>query len=64
MRDLFWLSQEQLAKIKPYFPLAHGVPRVVSGIIFVIKNGLRWCDTPVDYGLQKPCIIVSFGGAV
>ncbi len=47
MSDLFWLSQDQLAKIEPYFPLAHGEPRVddrrvvVSGIIFVIKNGLR-----------------------
>lgn len=50
MSDLFWLSQDQLAKIEPYFPLAHGVPRVdgrrvVSGIIFVIKNGLRLSTT-------------------
>ena len=28
MRDLFWLSEEQLARIEPFFPLAHGVPRV------------------------------------
>lgn len=58
MSDLFWLSQDQLAKIEPYFPLAHGVPRVddrrvVSGIIFVIKNGLRWRDAPSDYGPHK-----------
>jgi putative transposase len=58
MSDLFWLSPEQLAKLKPYFPLAHGVPRVddrrvVSGIIFVIKNGLRWRDAPSDYGPHK-----------
>ena len=43
MRDLFWLSKEQLARIEPFFPLAHGVPRVddrkvISGIIFVIKR--------------------------
>mgnify|MGYP003631156467 CR=1 FL=1 len=54
MSDLFWLSQDQMAKIEPYFPLAHGVPRVddrrvVSGIIFVIKNGLRWRGAPSDY---------------
>ncbi len=38
MSDQFWLSEEQVARIKPYFPLSHGVPRVddrkvVSGII-------------------------------
>ena len=58
MSDLFWLSDEQLAKIEPYFPLAHGVPRtddkrVISGIIHVIKNGLRWRDAPSDYGPHK-----------
>ena len=58
MSDLFWLSKLQLAKIERYFPLAHGVPRVddgrvVSGIIFVIRNGLRWRDAPSDYGPHK-----------
>ena len=58
MRDLFWLSEEQLARIKPFFPLAHGVPRVddrkvISGIIFVIKNGLRWREAPSEYGPHK-----------
>jgi len=58
MGDLFWLSKEQLAIIEPCFPLPHGVPRVddrvvVSGIIFVIKNGLRWRDAPREYGPHK-----------
>jgi transposase len=58
MRDLFWLSKAQLARIEAYFPLAHGVPRVddrrvISGIIFVIRNGLRWRDAPTDYGPHK-----------
>ena len=58
MSDLFWLSEPQLAKVEPYFPLSHGVPRVddrrvVSGIIFVIRNGLRWRDAPQDYGPHK-----------
>jgi hypothetical protein len=40
------------------FPLSHGVPRVddrrvISGIIFVIRNGLRWCETPAEYGPSK-----------
>jgi len=52
MRDLFWLSQEQLARMEPFFPLSHGVPRVddrrvISGIIFVIKNGLCWSEMGV-----------------
>ena len=40
-----------MRRIEPYFPLSHGVPRVddrrvISGIIFVIRNGLRWRDAP------------------
>ena len=58
MSDLFWLSSEQLERIKPYFPLSHGVPRtddlkVISGIVFVIRNGLRWRDAPEEYGPHK-----------
>jgi hypothetical protein len=35
------------ARIAPYFPLAHGVPRVddrcvVSGIVYVIRQSLQW----------------------
>ncbi len=41
-----------------FFPLSHGVPRVddrrvISGIIFVLKNGLRWRDAPPAYGPHK-----------
>jgi len=58
MRDLFWLTERQVSRIEPFFPLPHGVPRVddrrvVSGIIFVIKNGLRWRDAPPEYGPHK-----------
>jgi transposase len=58
MSDLFWLSDKQLRRIEPYFPLSHGMPRVddrrvISGIIFVIRNGLRWRDAPKDYGPHK-----------
>ena len=67
MRDLFWLSEEQLARIEPFFPLAHGVPRVddrkvISGIIFVIKNGLRWRMPRRNTGLTKPCTTGSNAG--
>ena len=58
MSDLIWLSEAQMRKIEPYFRLSHGVPRVddrriISGIIFVIRNGLRWRDAPTEYGPPK-----------
>ena len=58
MRDLFLLSERRWRRIAPYFPLAHGVPRVddrrvVSGIVYVIRNGLQWKDAPKDYGPHK-----------
>ena len=58
MSDLFWLSQAQMRRIEPYFPLSHGVARVddrrvISGIVLVIRNGLRWRDAPKDYGPHK-----------
>ena len=58
MSDLFWLTPAQMRRIEPYFPLSHGVARVddrrvISGIIFVIRNGLRWRDAPKDYGPHK-----------
>ena len=28
MSDLFWLSDEQMARFQPYFPKSHGKPRV------------------------------------
>ena len=58
MSDHFWLTQMQLDRIKPYFPLSHGIPRVddlrvISGIIHVIKRGLQWRDAPAEYGPPK-----------
>jgi transposase len=58
MSDLLWLSEAQMRRIESYFPLSHGVPRVddrrvISGIVFVIRNGLRWRDAPKEYGPHK-----------
>jgi putative transposase len=58
MAELFLLSARQMARISPSFPLAHGVPRVddrrvVSGIVYVIRNGLQWKDAPKGYGPHK-----------
>ena len=40
MSDVFLLSERQMERIRPFFPLAHGVPRVddrrvLSGIVYV-----------------------------
>jgi putative transposase len=58
MADLFLLSEAQMRRIEGYFPLSHGIARVddrriVSAIVLVIRNGLRWRDAPRDYGLHK-----------
>src|SRR6201992_3758600 len=58
MADLFLLSGVRMRRIDGYFPLSHGVARVddrriVSAIVFVIRNGLRWRDAPPEYGPHK-----------
>lgn len=58
MSDLYWLTDEQMARLQPFFPKSHGRPRVddrrvLSGIIFVNRNGLRWRDAPREYGPAK-----------
>ena len=58
MSHLFWLTEEQMARLRPYFPKNHGRQRVddrrvLSGIIFVNRNGLRWYDARKEYGPAK-----------
>ena len=58
MSDLYWLTDEQMFRLQPYLPKSHGRPRVddrrvLSGIIFVNRNGLRWRDAPKEYGPAK-----------
>ena len=49
-RNLFWLNDEQWARIKPHLPTdVRGVERVddrrvISGIVHVLKSGGRWSD--------------------
>jgi putative transposase len=58
MSDYFLLTPQQLDRIFPYLPLARGFRRaddrvVISGIIYVLKGGLRWRDAPSFYGPHK-----------
>jgi transposase len=54
--NLFWLNDEQWAKIKPLIPMNRPGPkpqnnrRILSGIIHVLKTGCRWQDCPLEYG--------------
>ena len=68
MSDLIWLSEAQMRRIEPCFPLSHGVARVnerrvIRGIMFVIRNGLRWRDAPKEYGPHKTIYNRSSTGA-
>jgi len=55
-KNLFWLSDEQWARIEPHLPTdVRGVERkddrrVISGIVHVLKSGCRWNDCPPEYG--------------
>jgi transposase len=54
--NLFWLSDQQWARIQPLLPTdVRGKKRVddrlvISGILHVLKSGCRWCDVPPEYG--------------
>ena len=54
--SLFWLNDEQWAKIKPLIPMnrpgqkPRNNRRILSGIIHVLKTGCRWQDCPPEYG--------------
>lgn len=58
MSGQFWLTHEQVERLKPHVPKARGKPRVddrrvLSGILHVLRNGLRWRDAPAVYGPPK-----------
>ena len=58
MSNLFWLTEAQMARLEPFFPKSQGKPRaddrrVLSGMIFINRNGLRWRDAPREYGPPK-----------
>ncbi|GAB4535966.1 MAG: hypothetical protein Tsb0024_05910 [Ruegeria sp.] len=56
--DLVLLTDAKMAGLAPFFPKSHGRPRVddrrvLSGIIFINLNGLRWRDAPDAFGPHK-----------
>ena len=58
MTGRFWLTGKQVERLRAHFPKARGKPRVddrrvLSGILHVLRNGLRWQDAPSVYGPHK-----------
>ena len=58
MSDHYWLTDAQMERLRPFFPKSRGRARVddrrvLSGIIFINRNGLRWRDAPAVYGPPK-----------
>ena len=52
------LSEAQMHRIEPYFPLLYGIPRaddrrVVSGLVYVIRASLMSRDARKAYGPHK-----------
>ena len=68
MAEPFLLSEAQMRRIEPYFPLSHGRPRVddrrvLSGIVYVIRNGLMWRMLRLRTGRIRRCATGSSAGA-
>ena len=58
MSRLPLLTETQMRRLEPFFPISRGLRRVddrrvISGIVYVIRNGLQWKDAPRGYGPHK-----------
>lgn len=58
MGEVFWLTEAQVERLRPFFPKSRGRARVddggvLSGIIYVNRGGLMWKDAPAAYGPSK-----------
>lgn len=68
MSDLYWLTDDQMECLRPFFPKSHGRPRVddrrvLSGIIFGNGNGPRWRDAVPEIRSTQSALqpLVSYG---
>jgi transposase len=58
MSGLYWMTDEQMVRLRSYFLKNHGKPRVddrrmLSGIVFVNRNGLSTADQFQATGRSK-----------
>ena len=59
MSGHFLLTGEQMERLRPFFLKSRGKPRsddrrVLSGIVYIKKNGLQWKEAPSIYGPHMP----------
>lgn len=52
------MGDQRMARLQPFVPRGHDRSsvddrRMLSGIIFVNRKGLRWRDAPGEYGPSK-----------
>ncbi len=69
MSRFFYLFAEQPERVRPFFPLSHGLSRAgdlgaPGGIIYVMASGMarNGRRLPVGMALIKPCITAFFAG--
>jgi hypothetical protein len=60
MSDLYWLTDEQMARLSPYFPKSHGKPRVDDRRVL---SGIWTCNgiVPVTYLTMPPWLRMRAG---
>ena len=69
MSNLYWLTEAQIVRLRPFFPKSRGRPRVddrrvLSGIIFIIAMGYVGVMRLLLMVHQKRCIIVGSAGVI
>ena len=66
--DPYWLTDDQLERLRPHCPKSHGRlrvddRRVLIGIMFVNRNGLSGVTRPRPMDHTRHCTIAGSGGA-
>ena len=69
MSNLYWLTEDQMVRLRSYFPKSRGKPRVddrrvLSGIIFINRNGYAGVMRPLRMGHPRRFIIAGNVGAM
>jgi transposase len=68
MSGLYWLTDEQVERLRPIFPKSHGKPRVddrraVRGIVSSTAMGWAGAMRPAPMAPTRRCTIGGSGGA-
>ena len=54
MSGLYWLTDGQMERLRPFFPKSRGKPRVDDRrVLSIQRNGLMWKHAPAAYGPPK-----------